>query len=152
MLRTPPGLSSDPEIRETQVVRLLEEHLSVHPQKHKVGEVIIRKTVETEMVAVPVRREKLIVEQISPEHRQLAEIDLSKGEIQGLELHEPGPDAAATVQGEFYSLSAARSLLDAIALNPQHHCGKVKLEIEVSDPVQRQQYRQWFERVRGQRS
>jgi len=43
-----------------------------------VGEVIVRKVIETRMVEVqvPVRHEKLIVEQVSPERKQLAEIDL----------------------------------------------------------------------------
>jgi len=46
--------------------------------------------IETRMVQVqvPVRHEKLIVEQVSPERKQLAEIDLGQEEFSGIELSE----------------------------------------------------------------
>ena len=66
------------EVDEETIIRLLEERLVVDSSKRKIGEVIVRKEIETRMVQVPVRREKLIVEQVSPEHKQLAEIDLGQ--------------------------------------------------------------------------
>jgi len=47
-------------------------------------------SIETRMVQVqvPVRHEKLIVEQVSPERKQLAEIDLGQEEFSGVELSE----------------------------------------------------------------
>ena len=64
-------------------------------KQRKVGEVIVRKEIETRMVQieVPVRYEKLIVEQVSPEHKQLAEIDLGQEVVTGIELSESASQA-----------------------------------------------------------
>jgi len=72
-------LSSDSEILSEELIRLLGERVVVDRNKRKVGEVIVRKVIETRMVQVqvPVRHEKLIVE-VSPERKQLAEIDLAR--------------------------------------------------------------------------
>jgi len=78
-----------PEILTPDIIRLLEERLVVDRSKRKVGEVIIRKEIETRIIQVPVRREKLIIEQVSPERKQLVEIDLGQAEIAGIELSEP---------------------------------------------------------------
>jgi len=63
---------------EEEIIRLLGERLVVDRGKRKIGEVIVRKEIETRMIQVPVRREKLIVEQVSPERKQLAEINLGR--------------------------------------------------------------------------
>lgn len=83
-------LSSDSEILSEELIRLLGERVVVDRSKRKVGEVIVRKVIETRMVQVqvPVRHEKLIVEQVSPERKQLAEIDLGQEEFPGIELSE----------------------------------------------------------------
>ncbi|MDX2231958.1 MAG: DUF2382 domain-containing protein [Leptolyngbyaceae cyanobacterium bins.349] len=65
------------EVTQEEVIPLREERLIVDRQKQKVGEVIVRKEIETEIIQVPVQREKLIVEQVGAEPRQLAEIDLT---------------------------------------------------------------------------
>jgi len=68
----------DTSVNESEMmVQLLEERLVVEIHRRKLGEVIVRKIVDIEMVEVPIRREKLVVEQISPDHRQLAVIDLA---------------------------------------------------------------------------
>ena len=56
---------------------LLEERLRIELTQRKIGEIVIRKEIETELVSVqiPVRREKLIIEQVSPAYKLLAEID-----------------------------------------------------------------------------
>jgi len=79
-------LSSDSEILSEELIRLLGERVVVDRNKRKVGEVIVRKVIETRMVQVqvPVRHEKLIVEQVSPERKQLAEIDLGQENFLGL--------------------------------------------------------------------
>lgn len=139
-------------IEEENIIRLLEERLVVGSIKHKVGEVIVRKQIETRMVQVPVRREKLIVEQVSPEHQQLAEIDLGQGEISGLELTETEGwevatfDDGLTVSGEFSSPKIASLLLNAIALERKHGCKQVKVAIHVEDESQQQKYQEWFNR------
>ncbi|MGI0488674.1 DUF2382 domain-containing protein [Pantanalinema rosaneae CENA516] len=64
------------DLRDETVIPLREERLIVDQNRHKVGEVVVRKEIETEIIEVPVQREKLIVEQAGAEPRRLAEIDL----------------------------------------------------------------------------
>lgn len=72
----------NPPIEPSRVVHedtipLREERLIVDKHKQKAGEVIVRKEIETEIIEVPIQREKLIIEQVGPEPKQLAEIDLA---------------------------------------------------------------------------
>jgi stress response protein YsnF len=76
------------EVAEEEIVRLLEERLVVNRSKWKVGEIVVRKEVETTTIQVPIQREKLIIEQVGSETKQLAEIDLAQGEVAGIELTE----------------------------------------------------------------
>lgn len=120
------GMRTD--LRE-EVLQLLEERVVVDRSRRKVGEVIVRKEVETVMVQVPIRRERLIVEQVSPEHKELASIDLSQGEITGLELgsvvsngsssltsmtSQPAPSSSSMVTVSFSSIEAAHQALSLI--------------------------------------
>ncbi len=143
---------SGAETIEEQTIRLLEEELSVNRQKRKIGEVIVRKTIETRMVEVPVRREKLIVEQIGgTATRPLAEIDLGQGEVTGVELVERSttPDGMFCAQGEFQTPKAALNLLDAIARMPEHHCHTIRLELFVDDEEAQKTYQDWFDQCRS---
>ncbi len=144
-------------IAEEEIIKLLGERLIVERSKRKVGEVIVRKEIETRMVQVPVRYEKLIVEQVTPERKQLAEIDLGQGEISGIELGEAetsyldgfkasGFESGMTVSGEFHSAKIASLLLNAIALEQNHGFHKVQVTIFVDDEEQQQKYQQWFDR------
>lgn len=146
------------EVAEENNIHLLEERLVVDSNKHKVGEVIVRKQIETRMVQVPVRREKLIVEQVSPTHQQLAEIDLSQGEVSGIELAQGDGweiasfDGDLTVSGEFSSPKIASLLLNAIALERNHGCQQVRVTIRVENESQQQKYQEWFNRCsKGQK-
>ena len=118
-------------LEDQAIVRLVEERLKVNRQKRKVGEVIVRKAVETRIVEVPVRREKLIIEQISPERQQLAAIDLGQGEITGIDVLDPlaTEQRASTspyrVEGRFDSPQVACQVLSAIAKNADHQCSKI---------------------------
>ncbi len=140
------------EVTEEQIIRLLEERLVVETSKRKIGEVIVRKVIETRMIQVPVRREKLIVEQVSPEHKQLAEIDLGQGEITGVDLREVENvefthfDSGLTVSGEFSSPKIASLLLNAIALEQNHGCKQVRVTISVEDESNQKKYQEWFDR------
>ncbi|MFE1745284.1 DUF2382 domain-containing protein [Coleofasciculus sp. H7-2] len=145
--------STESEVVEEEIFRLLEERLIIDSSKHKVGEVIVRKEIETRMVEVPVRREILIVEQVSPEHKKLAEIDLGQGEIPGLELIETASfdtkstiDTQPTVRGEFDSPRTASRILDAIAHQRHHGCAKVRVEIILEDAEHQATYQEWFDR------
>lgn len=66
------------EVTREEVIPLREERVVVDRTKQKIGEVVVRKEIETEMVQVPVQREKLIVEQVGADPKQLAEIDLTE--------------------------------------------------------------------------
>ncbi|HEY9737120.1 MAG TPA: DUF2382 domain-containing protein, partial [Trichocoleus sp.] len=61
---------------------LLEERLVVNRKRNKVGEISVRKVIETEMVQVPVRREKLVIEKIG-ESEPLVEVGLGETRITG---------------------------------------------------------------------
>ncbi|MEA5575211.1 DUF2382 domain-containing protein [Anabaena sp. UHCC 0451] len=143
----------DKYTKEEKIIPLLEERLFVHHSKHKVGEVIVRKEIEIQMIQVPVRREKLIVEQISPEHQQLVEIDLGQGEISGIELIKEKLieevntlDNELIVSGKFSSPKIASLLLNAIALEKNHGSQQVKIEIIVENQSQQQKYQEWVNR------
>lgn len=145
---------------DDEVFRLLEERLVVDRGKRKVGEVIVRKEVETRMVQVPVRRERLIVEQVSPELRQLAAIDLGQGEVlgvdiadieraNGLELNKTistsSTDSSA-VSGTFTSLEKAAQVLNDLAQKLKGQHDQVHVEIKLNDPMLRDGYQAWLDR------
>jgi hypothetical protein len=125
------GLSAaEPEQVIEEVVRTLEEKLILNRSKRKAGEVIVRKEVETRMVEVPVRYEKLIVEQIGAETRQLASIDLGKGEVVGVEFADASDSTyLPRVKGEFATLAIASHVLDMIAKTLHHRCKQVNVEV-----------------------
>ncbi|MFP4120550.1 DUF2382 domain-containing protein [Coleofasciculus sp.] len=138
------------EIVEEDMIRLLEEKLVVNRSKQKVGEVVVRKEIETRVVEVPVRREKLIVEQVGEEPKQLAEIDLGKGKVTGVpDSVETSSPKNPTVKGEFVSPKAASDLLAAIALQDNHGCVNVRVELVVDNPELQETYQQMFDRCRG---
>lgn len=145
------------EVVEEEIIRLLEERLIINRSKWKVGEVVARKEVENRIVQVPIRREIIIIEQVSPETKQLAEIDLGKGAVTGVELSEasssdrlhrsvPSADTSYTVIGEFVSPKAVSNLLDAIALQKRHGCAKVRVELVVENPELQETYQNMFDR------
>lgn len=72
------------KVLSQDIIRLIEERLVVNRSKRKIGEVIVRKEIETRIIQVPVRYEKLIIEQVSPERKQLVEINL--GQVEGTRI------------------------------------------------------------------
>ncbi len=148
---------NESEVAKQEIIRLLEERLVVNRSKWKVGEVVVRKEIENQIVQVPIRREKLIIEQVSPETKQLAEIDLGKGEVTGMELAQtpssdsrdrsvPSADTPYIVNGEFLSPKAASHLLEAIAMQGRHGCKKVRIELVLDDPEVQETYQTMFDR------
>lgn len=141
------GSEGLPEVVAEHEIRLLEERLVIDRSKQKIGEVIVRKEVETRIVEVPVRREKLIIEQVGPEHKQLAEIDLGQGEVTGIELLDGAvSDTQPVIKGEFNSPEVASKILKAIADRPNHGCAKVRIEIVMEDAELLPTYQQWLTR------
>lgn len=145
--------STTEEVAHEDIIRLLGERLIVDRSKRKVGEVVVRKEIETRMVTVPVRHERLIVEQVSPEYKELANIYLGGEEIAGVEppsaqkLESPDFNGALTVSGEFSSPKIASLLLNAIALERNNGCKRVKITIAVEDEQHQQKYQEWFART-----
>jgi Domain of unknown function (DUF2382) len=135
-----------------KIISLLEERLLIERNKRKVGEIVVRKKVETRMVQVPVHSEKLIIEEIGTETKQLAEINLGQGEVTGIELKQLAAISDGnnyTVSGEFFSMKAARDILDAIALHANKGANKVRIELMVDDPQQQKLYQKMFDRTVG---
>jgi stress response protein YsnF len=120
------------EIVAQETIQLLEEQLVVETSKHKVGEVIVRKVVETRMVKLPVKREKLIVEQVYPEYKQLAAIAIGEGEFPEIDLaNTASANGKSVINGEFNSPTEAIKFLEAIALDSR--CQKVKIEVTIDN-------------------
>lgn len=140
-----------PSTTDETVVRLVEERLVVDRSKRKVGDVIVRKVVETRMVEVPVRRERLIVEQVGSETRQLAAIDLGEGEITGVDWSDassskPALDPQRTISGDFTSLEIASQVLSHLASNLKGHYENIHLEITLKDQSLQEPYQAWLNR------
>ncbi len=144
------------QIVETYNVPLLAERLVVDRQRRKVGEVVVRKVIETQMVSVPVHREKLIVEQISPEHKSLAAIELGKGELSQVELRKLMPglsdevlqtvsDHAAiptALQTETVPIQTALQILHQVSQASQFKQAAVKLVFD--DEELQNRYQRWL--------
>ncbi|HIK05629.1 MAG TPA: DUF2382 domain-containing protein [Trichormus sp. M33_DOE_039] len=81
-----------------QTLRLYEERLIANKRRQKTGEVAVGKHVETETarVAVPVERERVVIERVTPQDAgkvvSPAEADFREGEVARVELHEETPD------------------------------------------------------------
>lgn len=84
--------------RDHQNLKLYEERLVANKSRVKTGEVAIGKHVETETakVAVPVERERVIIERTTPSDRNRTvspgEADFREGEATRMEIYEETPD------------------------------------------------------------
>jgi Domain of unknown function (DUF2382) len=166
--------ASKSKILTEEVISLLEERLMVDIIRRQIGEIVVRKEIETHVVRVeiPIRREKLIVEQVSPEYKRLAEVDLGQTSIpDGKRLLPEGwvnvdvtndelisahndkqpitagfnQSAQTTVSGEIDSPRAARDLLDEITRTPSHDCETIRIEIVLKDAKHQSAYQALFE-------
>lgn len=131
---------------EQEKIRLVEEKLIVDRSKKKVGEVVVRKEVETKIIEVPIRQEKLIVEQVQvgEETKKLAEISLTEGDVSVSGNKIDTNDSSSSeyiVSGEFISPSVASDVLSAL----QNGCTKVRVEVTVTDPEIQKTYQQIFD-------
>lgn len=138
-------------------IPLREERLVVNRHKRKVGEVVVRKEIETRIIEVPVRREKLIVEQVSPEYKKLTEIILSENEGYRMASDEapeitpigsvnPPGQGTNRVSGEFHSPEIAARILEEIGKRQPNGCAKVRVELVVEEERFRNTYQSWFDR------
>ncbi len=145
----------------SEIFQLLEERLMVNLTRRKTGEIVVRKEVDTQIlyVEVPVRREKLIVEQVSPEYKLLAQIDLSR-EYAGngkptfvnnddaiLVSSEPkflpldrAPNGRDVISSQVDSPQAAIDLLTALAQIASDDLQTIRIEIALKDNRNRDRY------------
>ena len=119
--------SADSEVEQ---IPLFEEKLLVTRHQQKVGEVIVRKQVETLMIQLPIRREKLIVERIGKNSELLTEVVLKEDQVNGFNYEELGNnDSLHITKSQYLELQTARELLEAIAHLTTACNAKVRLEI-----------------------
>ncbi|MEH1911823.1 DUF2382 domain-containing protein [Nostoc sp.] len=84
--------------QDHQTLRLYEERLIAGKKRQKTGEVTIGKHVETDTarIAVPVERERVVIERVTPADAGTAvsgrEADFREGEVARIELHEETAD------------------------------------------------------------
>ncbi|MBN3926621.1 DUF2382 domain-containing protein [Nostoc sp. NMS4] len=84
--------------QDHQTLKLYEERLIATKRRQKTGEVTIGKRVETDTarVAVPVERERVVIERVTPADAGKAvsgrEADFREGEVARIEIHEETPD------------------------------------------------------------
>lgn len=84
--------------QDHQTLRLYEERLIANKRRQKTGEVTIGKHIETETarVVVPVEKERVIVERVTPQDAGRAvapgEANFREGEVARLEIYEETPD------------------------------------------------------------
>ena len=129
------NISLDPVSLKTsdeQRIQLLEERLLVNQSRRKIGEVIVRKQIETRIVEVPIRREKLIVEQVSPAAKQIAVVDL--GEQGESELAEAVNAAHLPLaEARFTSASAAIQFLQDVVAHSHSDQHQVLINLTLPD-------------------
>jgi len=84
--------------KDHQTLRLYEERLIANKRRQKVGEVAIGKHIETETakVAVPVERERVVIERVKPKDAgrvvSSSEASFGGGEVARLEIYEETPE------------------------------------------------------------
>ncbi|MBE9157974.1 YsnF/AvaK domain-containing protein [Nodosilinea sp. LEGE 06152] len=122
-----------------KTIQLVEERLVVNRRRVKVGEISVRRVVETEIVEVPIRREKLVVERIG-EGEPLVELKLGEPRLLGNAIasgsgSNPSPDAGIeshthdlTAIGNLSTIRDAVNFLEA-AQTLDDHCEKIRVYI-----------------------
>lgn len=118
-------------------ISLLEERLIARIDRQKIGEIVIRKEVETQIIEIPIRREKLIVEQISPVYKQIAIIDLSSDQdlLSETTTKTNYKSSKSIFKREFESIKSAIQFLEAVMHSPDSGKGNIKIEIKMDDSL-----------------
>ena len=129
----------DRPVRENYNISLLEEKLVVNRQKHKLGEVVVRKEVETQTIHIPIRREKLIVEKVGVITEHLTEVNLAEEQVNGVKFGElDNTKDIYQAQSDFISLQQLKDLLIRLPERSDTENFKLRLEI-ITDNSQSQQ-------------
>jgi hypothetical protein len=135
----PQGSAPQPGNSEEAHLQLVEERLVVNRKRVKVGEVSVRRVIETEMVQVPIQREKLVIERIG-ESADPIEVDLNQTRLKGFEGQEPmlqsslqadagGKRQGNVASGAFTTMGDAIEFLGTVADLPDPRCEKIRVAI-----------------------
>lgn len=112
-----------------QGIQLVEERVVVNRKRVKVGEVSVRRVVETEMVEIPVRREKLVIENIGSSTPPI-EVSLGETQIQGHEIAvKPADSRDLTASGVFETIQDAMTFLNTAEQQQELRCEKIRVAI-----------------------
>lgn len=131
-----------------KTIPLLEEKLQVARYKQKVGEVIVRKQVETKIVEVPLKREKLIVERIGKNPEQLTEVIIGSGQVNGFQYNELNDhDRLHLTNSQFLDLTTAHKLLEELTKFSPTANTKIRLEIVTDSSEHQLEYQNICDRV-----
>jgi hypothetical protein len=139
------GSSIAPAESESLTIQLLAERLVATQRKQKVGEVVIRKEVSTHIIEVPVRQEKLVIEQISPQYKKIADITPEQGEINTVSTRAAEDLSIGTFQGRFLSAKTASEFLSTIAEITQDDHAAVEISIQLTDAKLKDTYDYWLQ-------
>ena len=140
--KTEQELLASSKVKESQQISLLEEKLKVNRHKRKVGEVVVRKKIETYTIQVPMRREKLIVERVGQNPEQIAEVVIGESKVnssEAIELIED--DNLHITRSQFLTVKTARQLLQAITGLSSAKNAKIRLEIVSGSSQEQMEYR-----------
>jgi uncharacterized protein (TIGR02271 family) len=118
---------------DDQTIRLYEERLVANKQRRKTGEVAIGKHVETETarVAVPVEKERVVVERVTPSSTGQVVPDATafrSGEVAHMEVYEEVPDVRkeAVVREEV----RVKKVVDTETVETQETVRREELDID----------------------
>ena len=138
------------EARKAEVYQtsLLEEKLQVARRQQKVGEIVVRKQVETRYVKIPIRQEKLIVERVGLTSERLTEVVTSKERVNGFSYEElTDTDSIYVVKSCFLELSTAQKLLEEMGKISSASNAKIRIEIATNSDEQQVELQNICDRV-----
>jgi Domain of unknown function (DUF2382) len=118
------------EVKESYKIPLLEEKIKINRRKQKIGEVIVRKQIETKIVQIPISREKLIIERIGKQPEKLAEVIIKEEKVNGFEFDQLDTNKNIHItKSHFLTVTTAQQLLEALAHLSTIDNARIRLEI-----------------------
>ena len=122
-------------------ISLLEEKLQVTRQKKKIGEVVVSKKIETRIINIPIKREKLVIERVGQNPELLTEIVTSEEKICGFGYEElENTENLHLTRSRFLELQKVREILAAIENLGTTDRVKIRIEIANSDSQTQEKY------------
>jgi hypothetical protein len=138
-------LSKNIETDSPLTIQLFAERLIASCKSQKVGEIVIRKEIDTRIIEVPVQQERLIIEQVSPSYQKIAELTpQTMGAEQDPPVY-PLEEPKSTFSGQFSSCEAASQFLSAIAELMHYDCEQVQISIQLKDGQLKDTYQYWLQ-------